>query len=132
MDKKGFSLIEVMIALVVFSVVALGGFAMQDTALKASREARLTREATDLARTHLERLRATANQIPTSGTSCGLPASMSGFTTTCSQTRCASLSASGACTAATSAATTRAFLVNLSILRSGKTYASVKATLYRP
>lgn len=132
MNSSGFSLIEVLIALVVFSVAALAGFALQDTALKASREAGLTREATDLARTNIERLRATANQIPTSGTSCGLPATINGYTTVCSQTRCSGLSTAGACTAATSSSNTRAFQVVMTISRNGKTYASVNTTIYRP
>lgn len=64
MRKEGFSLIEVLIAMAIFSVGILGLAGLQIRAFRGNQAARLQTEAVHLAEAHLEELAALAYDDP--------------------------------------------------------------------
>jgi len=124
MRNKGFSLIEVLIAVIILSVAVLAIARLQDTGLKAVREARLMRQATDLARAKLEQLRANPGGIP--GQCQGNQALGGGFVLSCSQTTCSSISSSGSCTAGVG---TAAYQISMQVNRQNKEYLNLQTVV---
>jgi prepilin-type N-terminal cleavage/methylation domain-containing protein len=132
MKTQGFSIIELLIGVILLGVAALAAFALQDTALRATREARITRLATDLSRANIERLRSTITQTTISNANCGLPTDQDGYSVSCAATYCSTVSNTGACTSSGALSTARAVGVKLVITRSNKTYVDINTLIYRP
>ncbi len=130
MNKRGFSLLEVVIALFILSVAIFAILGLQNTALKQSGQTMRTREATDLAKASVEQLRAVASQaniavLP----NCGLPATAGGFVQTCSATPCATISSAGFCT---NGSPVVAWNINIAVSANEKQYLNLSTTVYKP
>ncbi len=90
MRHSGFSLVEVLIAASITSMVVLSVAQMQGTSLFSSRQARLMREATDIASSFIEELRAQPGNVP----SLCANRETNGFSLSCSSTALSSNPAS--------------------------------------
>lgn len=64
MKPKGFSLVEVLIAASIVSVVAMSISQMQGASLYSMNQSRLMRQATDLSSAFMEELKAQPSQVP--------------------------------------------------------------------
>lgn len=113
----GFTLIEVLIAVGVFAIALAATLSMQTASLRSTTEGRLSQEATALARSTVERLRAAAAADFINFASADHCGTSRGYTVSCTATPCAVSGGSLSCGGSPSPVA--AYKVALNVTRSG-------------
>jgi len=134
--QAGFTLLEVLIAIVLVSVGVIMVISMQTTALAGSRSAKENEQATTIARTEMEFQRARSVRAAVTNQNCGSVSGTSAFTcrvtiTPCAYTAAATGAGTFACSATASTPVADTVAVTVSWLDKGKTNSVALHSLVR-